>query len=928
MFKKLLTSVILLLVLSFSVFAQKKIVVDKDITPPFRNCYAMENLQRLKAEDPTLEFRMRNIENFIQAQVKKGSYEINVTGVITIPVNIIVVYSNATQNISDAQIQSQIDVLNADFRKANHDWNKTSSAFINLVADFEIQFSWVRTERHSDATTSWGTNDAVKTAYPPYSPTTHLNFWVANIGGGILGYAQFPGGPSSTDGVVISPQYFGTNVDPTTGGVYSGSGSFYLSDPFDEGRTATHEVGHWVNLYHIWGDDGTGCSGSDQVSDTPNQGGSTSGCPGAGTIRLSCSNGPNGDMWMNYMDYTDDACMYMFSAGQKTRARAIFEPGGPRESFVGPVTPTVTVTAPNGGESWTVNTTQNITWTSTGTIANVMIEYSSNGGTNWSTVIASTANDGTHAWTVPSTTTTQGRIRVSDASNAATNDMSNANFSIVAAGSYITSESEPNDASSSADSPVGSNVAVSGSISTSTDNDWFSFTTGSTGTISVSLSIATSADLDWFLYNSSLTEVARGYTTANPETGSYASAPAGTYYLKVNGYSGATSGYTLTVTYPGTVSNSVTVTAPNGGENWTVGSSKNITWTSTGSIANVKLEYSTNGGTSWALIISSTANDGTHAWTVPNTPTTTAKVRVSDAANAATNDVSNANFTISSAPTTVTIFSEGFEVNNVPGGPWTASDANSSAGSDYWGTQSSSSGARVHGGTRSSYCAQNSDIAGQKYDNYMSAYMTHNTGVNISGYTNVQISFWIWYDTENSYDYVSFQYYKPSTGSWVQFTNGKFTGTGTTWAQKTFTVPAEAGTTFKFRWRFYSDYSVTKEGAYIDDIAVTGSSAKMAAAEQQLLPKEFALSQNYPNPFNPTTAISFDLPKDEHVVLNIYNINGQLVRTLVNEKKNAGSYKVIWNGLNESGKAVASGMYIYRIKAGSFMQTKRMTLMK
>src|SRR5207237_8069001 len=121
--------------------------------------------------------------------------------------------------------------------------------------------------------------------------------------GVVLGYAQFPGGPAATDGVVIAQSCFGN----------TGTAAY----PFNKGRTATHEVGHWLNLYHIWGDDGTACTGSDLVGDTPNQGDENYGCPAFPSV--SCSNGPNGDMFMNYMDYTDDACLFMFSAVQKTR---------------------------------------------------------------------------------------------------------------------------------------------------------------------------------------------------------------------------------------------------------------------------------------------------------------------------------------------------------------------------------------------------------------------------------------------------------------------------------------------------------------------------------------------------------------------------------------------------------------------------------
>ena len=111
----------------------------------------------------------------------------------------------------------------------------------------------------------------------------------------------------------------------------------------------------------------------------------------------------------------------------------------------------------------------------------------------------------------------------------------------------ISAESEPNENSGTADGPVGTAHAVTGAISTTTDNDYYFFDVTTAGSINISLAIGTSADLDWFLYNSALTEVARGYTTANPEAGNYTAA-AGHYYLRVNGYSGATSAYTLTVT--------------------------------------------------------------------------------------------------------------------------------------------------------------------------------------------------------------------------------------------------------------------------------------------------------------------------------------------------------------------------------------------
>jgi len=300
-----------------------------------KSCFTMVNLNRQLQENPKLEQSMYAVEYHTRALMaaKKPDGAGNGNGngngggdggdggdggsgdnlgVISIPVYVHVIYSNTQQNISDQQIASQINVLNDDFRRTNSDANQTPSEFTGVAADTEIEFTLAGTYRYSNSTSSWGTNDAMKSAYPPITPETHLNIWVCNIGGGILGYAQFPGGNASTDGIVVSPQYFGT-----TG---------YVSAPFDEGRTTTHEVGHYLNLRHIWGDGR--CNRDDFVSDTPKSDAPNYGCP---TSAYNCR---SNDQFMNYMDYTDDACMNMFSEGQKTRMRSIFQAGGARESMV------------------------------------------------------------------------------------------------------------------------------------------------------------------------------------------------------------------------------------------------------------------------------------------------------------------------------------------------------------------------------------------------------------------------------------------------------------------------------------------------------------------------------------------------------------------------------------------------------------------
>ncbi|MQA30845.1 MAG: zinc metalloprotease [Luteitalea sp.] len=234
------------------------------------------------------------------------------TSIATINTIVHVVYNTDEQNISTAQINSQIRAMNRDFRATNTDRSKTPSPWRGLVTDSRVQFKLAQVVRTRTTKTSFSTDDGVKKAatggIAPLTPSTHMNVWVCALAGGMLGYAQFPGGPPATDGVVISYQAFGTMGTAEA--------------PFNKGRTGTHEVGHYLNLRHIWGDT-PDCSGSDMVADTPNAAGPNFGAPAWPVV--TCNNGPNGDMFMNYMDYTDDAAMFMFTAQQVLRMRTALE---------------------------------------------------------------------------------------------------------------------------------------------------------------------------------------------------------------------------------------------------------------------------------------------------------------------------------------------------------------------------------------------------------------------------------------------------------------------------------------------------------------------------------------------------------------------------------------------------------------------------
>ncbi|MDF2453317.1 MAG: hypothetical protein K0S26_2821 [Bacteroidota bacterium] len=312
-----------------------------------RSCGTMQYLEYLKTQDPQLENRMSMIEQQTALHEQNQSTMKAMGTVVNIPVVVHVLYNTTAQNISDAQIKSQIDVLNEDFRKLNADRVNTPSAFSGLAADVEINFclasktpagtSTTGIVRKSTTKTSF-TDDAVKYSSSggddAWNTSKYLNLWVCNLGGGLLGYAQFPGGPAATDGVVVLYSAFGRTGT--------------LSAPYNKGRTTTHEVGHWLNLRHIWGD--ASC-GSDLVNDTPTQQTSNYSCPSY--PHKTCSNTTSGDMFMNYMDYTDDGCMNMFSAGQKTRMQSLFTSTGARYGLVsstgcGAVTSPTTTPAPTG----------------------------------------------------------------------------------------------------------------------------------------------------------------------------------------------------------------------------------------------------------------------------------------------------------------------------------------------------------------------------------------------------------------------------------------------------------------------------------------------------------------------------------------------------------------------------------------------------
>ena len=227
--------------------------------PQHRRCGAPEVHHRL-LEDREYQARRIQIEQHAARFALFGAQRR--AGIVTVPTVVHVVYNASDENISDAQVESQIDVLNRDYSAANPDRANVPAPWTGLVGNPNIRFSLASKDPQGNASsgitrtqtseTSFSTDEGVKSSRSggadPWPSDKFLNIWVCNLGGGLLGYAQFPGGPPATDGVVILNVAFGTTGTATA--------------PYNLGRTTTHEVGHWLNLFHIWGDR-LDCSGDD-----------------------------------------------------------------------------------------------------------------------------------------------------------------------------------------------------------------------------------------------------------------------------------------------------------------------------------------------------------------------------------------------------------------------------------------------------------------------------------------------------------------------------------------------------------------------------------------------------------------------------------------------------------------------------------------
>lgn len=282
-------------------------------------------LQQRLQDQPALLLQRQHLERFTQQWIAENQGRVAPRTVITIPIVIHIVWKQPGENISDEQVQSQLAVLNQDYRAKNLEISGIPTIFRPAVADVEFEFCLARRtpdgQLTNGITRTQTTVDFVGTKFTmgkraicytdlggqdAWDTKKYVNIWVGKLDFGFLGEADFPGiADPAEDGIRIDPRAFGT---------------IGINQPYHLGRTLTHEIGHYFNLSHLWGDraDNPDCSKDDGVADTPRQ---------SGTFKNQCPTHPQlfcgvASMFMNFMNYTDDACLAMFSKGQKERMLA------------------------------------------------------------------------------------------------------------------------------------------------------------------------------------------------------------------------------------------------------------------------------------------------------------------------------------------------------------------------------------------------------------------------------------------------------------------------------------------------------------------------------------------------------------------------------------------------------------------------------
>jgi len=663
--------------------------------------------------------------------------------------------------------------------------------------------------------------------------------------------------------------------------------------------------------------------------------------------------------------------------------------------------PSLTIQSPNGGEEWPVGSEQSITWTSYGPIENVRLEYSVNGGTFWDEISASTLNDGNYLWVVPQTPSGRSLLRISEAVSGNPWDVSDSLFTL-------------NDASPPSQvtdlTAVVSDSCIILSWSPAADNtglDHYQVYCDTTSGFTPADAIGSSADTV--------------FVHCDPIPGKI-------YYYCVSavdlwGNEGAYSDEVWAViTF-------LAITAPNGGEKWPINSEQNITWNTSVSVGDVRLEYTIDNGQKWHIITENTPNDGSYIWEIPESPSRSSLVRISEASDGDPWDVSDSLFTLNDAspPSQVTdltavvsdsciilswspaadnIGLDHYQVYCDTTSGFTPADATGSSADtffvhcdlipgkiyyyrvsavDLWGNEGAYSDEVWAVITFLAITAPN---GGEEWPITSEQHIMWNTSVSVG---NVKLEYTIdngleWHIiTENTPNDGSYLWEVPESPSRSSLVRISEASDGDPWdvSDSLFTLndesppsqvtdltavvsdsciilswspatdnievdhyqvycdmtsgftPNDAMASCTDTFFVHSDpipginyyYRISavdlwgNEGEYSDEVNTFISD--LEADQQVLVPDKYILDQNYPNPFNPVTNIRYGLPEATYVLIEITNIIGQRVGTLVNEYKQAGYHIIQFDS-----RGLASGIYFYYIKTNKFYAMKKLVLLK
>lgn len=572
--------------------------------------------------------------------------------------------------------------------------------------------------------------------------------------------------------------------------------------------------------------------------------------------------------------------------------------------------PKIHVVSPNGAENWVGKSTHNITWTSVN-VSNVKIEYSLDNGVTWLLITSSTAaSSGSYSWVIPDTSSNQALVRISDASNSGTYDVSNANFSLSFLPKLVLT------------SPNGGEVWQGKTTQRIT---WFSVAVSN---VKIQYSLNNAAT--WNTIIDSTSAASGGYNWVIPDTVSNDALVKITSLSDTSLYDASNNVFSI--------SNApkIIITSPNGGENWLGNSIHNITWNSV-NVGNVKIEFSLDNGASWKTIVPVIPSSyGYYSWNVPDTLSAQSLIRISDASNAGVYDVSNAVFTVSYAPKIVVVSPNGGEVwqgNSIHNITWTSISVSSvkieysldngtswttivsttpSTGIYNWTVPDTASAqARIRISDAATGNAFDISDAAFTIEFYPAITVTSPNGTENWLAKSVHDITWTSVNVTN----VKIDYSLNNGTTWLNIVPNIPASTG----KYSWTVPDTSSSMTKIRISDASNSSITD----MSDFTFTISPVTGIDDGTTNQPSVFKLDQNYPNPFNPVTNITYSVPERSYVILTVYNILGKEVASLVNGMKSAGSYSVQFNGVN-----LESGVYFYRMQAGNYIATKKLILIK